>query len=93
MSIEKLDKDRLYKIIGERLREARLAKGLKAPEVAEMIGLQKTAFYMFERGLNMPKLWVLIQLCVIYGVNPSYILLFDELPNLSHKQLANLLNK
>ncbi|AIM37422.1 hypothetical protein KO02_12540 [Sphingobacterium sp. ML3W] len=85
-----LNKANIFKEIGSRLRKAREMKDMTATEVAAKIGLQKTAFSHFENGTNMPKLWIFLQLCAIYEVNPSYILCLDDTSTISKQKIEKL---
>lgn len=57
-----------------RLKELRLAKGLKQEEVAQMLGIGRTAYGAYEIEDNIPPLNKLMQLAKFYGVSMDYIL-------------------
>jgi transcriptional regulator with XRE-family HTH domain len=57
-----------------RLKELRLAKGLKQEEVARMLGIGRTAYGAYEIEDNIPPLNKLLQLAEFYGVSMDYIL-------------------
>jgi transcriptional regulator with XRE-family HTH domain len=57
-----------------RLKELRLAKGLKQEEVANMLGIGRTAYGAYEIEDNIPPLNKLLQLAEFYGVSIDYIL-------------------
>jgi transcriptional regulator with XRE-family HTH domain len=57
-----------------RLKELRLAKGLKQEEVAKMLGIGRTAYGAYEIEDNIPPLNKLLQLANFYGVSMDYIL-------------------
>lgn len=57
-----------------RLRELRLAKGLKQEEVAKILGIGRTAYGAYEIEDNIPPLNKMMQLATFYGVSMDYIL-------------------
>jgi transcriptional regulator with XRE-family HTH domain len=57
-----------------RLKELRLAKGLKQEEVAKMLGIGRMAYGAYEIEDNIPPLNKLMQLADFYGVSLDYIL-------------------
>ena len=59
---------------GERLRTARLDKGLKQAEVAEKLGCAATSLTNWESGKIQPSLDVLSRLCEIYEIEPLSLL-------------------
>lgn len=62
------------KSFGEKLRDARLNKGLKQTEVAEELGCAPTSLTNWENGKVNPSLDVLSKLCVVYGISPLSLL-------------------
>lgn len=63
-----------------RLKELRLAKGLNQQEVAEMLGIGRTAYGAYELGDNVPPLSKMIMLAEFYNVSLDYILYKEETP-------------
>lgn len=57
-----------------RLKELRLAKGLKQEEVAKILGIGRTAYGAYEIGDNVPPLNKVIILSQLYNVSIDYIL-------------------
>jgi transcriptional regulator with XRE-family HTH domain len=61
-----------------RLKELRLAKGLKQEEVAKLLGIGRTAYGAYELGDNLPPLNKIMQLAEFYSVSVDYILYNEE---------------
>lgn len=57
-----------------RLKELRLAKGLRQDEVAKMLGIGRTAYGAYELGDNLPPLNKLMMLAEFYNVSLDYII-------------------
>jgi transcriptional regulator with XRE-family HTH domain len=57
-----------------RLKDLRLAKGLKQEEIAKMLGIGRTAYGAYELGDNTPPTDKLLILADFYGVSIDYIL-------------------
>lgn len=54
---------------GQRLREHRLTHGRPATEVAERVGVSRTALYAWESNEARPTSENLAALCELYGLN------------------------
>lgn len=80
------------KTIGEKLREARTANGLKQSDVAAKIGCAPTSLTNWENGKVNPSLEILSKLCCVYGIEPLSLLdrlySFDDLVEISRKQVS-----
>lgn len=63
-----------YARINEHLRKLRLQKRLKQAEVAEIINVQTGTFGNMERSQQKLNLQHIIELCVLYGVQPGDVL-------------------
>lgn len=64
-----------------RLKELRLAKGLKQEEVAKVLGIGRTAYGAYEIEDNVPPLNKLLALAKFYDVSVDYILYNEETPS------------
>ena len=62
------------KTLGEKLKEARLNKGLKQSDVAERLGCAPTSLTNWENGKVNPSFDVLSRLCSIYDIAPLSLL-------------------
>lgn len=72
-----------YERIGTRLREARKIKGMTQKYVAEYLEIETNSYSNLERGAQPINLKRIIELCVLYGIKPGY-LLDDCCPELLH---------
>lgn len=63
-----------YKKIGQHLRQARNDAQLTQAAVAEKLGIAVNTYSSMERGTQRPNLHRLIELCVLFGVNPSEVI-------------------
>lgn len=59
---------------GEKLKNARLNKGMKQAEVAEILNCAPTSLTNWENGKVQPSLDVLSKLCEVYGIAPLSLL-------------------
>lgn len=57
-----------------RLRQLRLDKRLRQEQVAELIGVTKSAISAYENDLRQPSFDVLLQLANLYRVSTDYLL-------------------
>jgi DNA-binding XRE family transcriptional regulator len=62
---------RLHQILGERLRERRLAAGLTLQEAAARAGITAAAWSAFERGRTLPSLSRLASVAAAIGCEPA----------------------
>lgn len=80
------------KTIGEKLKEARLNKGLKQTEVAEKLNCAATSLTNWEKGKVNPSLDVLSNLCEVYDITPLSLLdkkyTFADLVTISAKPVS-----
>ena len=63
-----------YERIGARLREARKIKGMTQKYVAEYLDIETNSYSNLERGAQPINLKRIIELCVLYGIKPGYLL-------------------
>lgn len=61
-------------LIGERLREARIRRGLTQAEVAEKLGVTRSVIARYESGINDPPSENISKLAEILGVSADYLL-------------------
>lgn len=57
-----------------RLRELRLNKGLHQEQIANLIGVSKSAISAYENGTGQPSFEILIRLANLYRVSTDYLL-------------------
>jgi transcriptional regulator with XRE-family HTH domain len=70
-----LEKNDLYRVIGERIRVKRLANSLKQENLAFMVNLTRSSIAQIEGGKQAPSIFLLYQLC-----SALKITVFDVLP-------------
>ena len=58
----------------ERLKQARIEKGLTQKQVAEAIGVVPTAITNYETGVREPSISILKKLCLLYEVSADYLI-------------------
>lgn len=61
-------------IIGERLRKARINKGLSQEQLGKIIGVSKVSVCGYESGMRTPSLEILIKIVDALDLNPNYLL-------------------
>lgn len=59
--------------IGQRLKEARLQRGMTQPELAEAVGVTKGAIGNYETDLSSPKEPILIKLMEVLQIDANYL--------------------
>lgn len=67
-------------LIGGRLRTARLLMRMSQHAAADSLGVSQQAIANWESGESIPRVPVLLDACMVYGVSPNYILLAEPLP-------------
>lgn len=60
--------------IGERLREARMAKNLSQQQLGDMMGVSKVSVCGYEKGNRVPSNKNFLQLVELLEVTPDYLL-------------------
>ena len=73
------ERNRLMKIIGNRLRKLRKEKNLTQSEVAKMNGISLRSYSKYECGHAMMHVRTLFKLARFYSVKITYLV--DEKPN------------
>ena len=61
-------------MLAKRLKELREEKNYTQQEMAEKIGLKRTAYGAYERGVNTPDAQTLLKLAEIFDVTTDYLL-------------------
>lgn len=59
--------------IGQRLKEARLQRGMTQPELADAVGVTKGAIGNYETDLSSPKEPILIKLMEVLQIDANYL--------------------
>lgn len=63
------------KLVGIRIRQRRKAKGLTQEELSEQIGISKNHLSGIERGIYLPTIATIVNICNILGYSPDYYLI------------------
>ena len=66
-------------MIGKRIKELRLERGISQAELAKNIGVSQKAIDYWEREVNEPKASYIIALCDFFLVSADYLLGRSEL--------------
>lgn len=73
-----MNKDDLLIDFGQRLREARIKKGMTQQELADLIGTSKSVISGYENGKNDPARSVLLKLSKNLDVSLNYLMGWEE---------------
>ena len=65
--------EEIKKLIGLRLKEARLACDMTQPELAEAVGVSKGAIVNYETGFSAPNEEILINLMKVLHIDANYV--------------------
>lgn len=80
------------KTFGDKLKDARTAKGLKQSEVAEKLDCAPTSLTNWENGKVQPSLDVLSRICEVYEISPLSLLTreysYNDIVTISEKPRA-----
>lgn len=66
-------KDAIKKTIAKNIKNARIASNMTQAEAAEKLGITAQAVSNYERGINGIENSMLLQMCLIYNTNMSFI--------------------
>ena len=61
-------------MIGKRIRELRMEKGLSQQELGDLLGVSKVSICGYEKGLRIPTMENFLQLIDILELTPDYLL-------------------
>lgn len=61
-------------IIGKRLKDLRLSKGLNQQQIGEMLGVTKVSICGYENGTRTPSLETFLMIAELFGVTTDYLL-------------------
>lgn len=67
-----------YSIFTKRLREVRSSTGMSQNQVAEALGVSRSAYAYYETGATRPDLETLIRIARVFGVTTDYLLGLEE---------------
>ena len=63
---------------GNRLKEARRARGLTQAELGRLVGVGKSAISQYEHGLRLPETAILVRLAGALGVSADWLLGLED---------------
>lgn len=66
-------------IIKDRLKYVRKLNNVSQSEVANAVGITKSAYSNYEQGTREPSLFILVKLCNYFSVSADYLLGLKEL--------------
>lgn len=66
--------DNLYRQLGERIRQQRMAVNMTQEELATSIGMLRTSIVNIEAGRQKPPLHVIYQICHQLGIEPNTVM-------------------
>src|SRR5438132_978141 len=69
-----ISEERLYKIIGDRIRQGRKEQGLTQAELAQEMGFERTSITNIESGKQHPPLHLLYKLCAVLEMDIKSLL-------------------
>lgn len=75
------------KLLGKRIRELRIKKGLKQEQLAEMVDMEPASICNIENGKNYPSFMNLEKIINVLGVSFIEVFQFDQ-----HQEKIDLIN-
>jgi transcriptional regulator with XRE-family HTH domain len=72
------DEHQLYRLIGSRLRDQRVAQGLSQAQLAEKIGMLRTSITNIEAGRQRVPIHVLYHICEVLSISVYAVLPAEE---------------
>lgn len=73
-----LDKNKLLKVIGERIRQFRILKGLSQENMASDLGISTNAYGKYERGQTDINITRMAEICELFNVSFEEFFSFDK---------------
>lgn len=85
------EKEKIQKTLSDRLKKARMEKGLTQPELAKIIGSTDRNISNYETGYSFPSIVVLYKISIALSTSVDYLFGFTEDPTIheSDKQLTD----
>lgn len=77
--------------IGQRIKQAREAKGLTQEQLAEKVVLSASHISVIERGMKTPKLETLVEILNILNVDANFVL--SDVLSVSNEIVSSMLSK
>ena len=73
--------------LGEKIKLARIKKGLKQSDLSNLLGIRNTAISSWENNQSKPDINMLEVLCSILEENPNYFFNLDNKDNITINEL------
>jgi transcriptional regulator with XRE-family HTH domain len=83
-----LEKNDLYRVIGEQIKAKRLSNSLKQEDLAARVRLTRSSIAQIEAGKQAPSIFLLYQLCDLLKISVFDILPKDEFDSLSSERFS-----
>jgi transcriptional regulator with XRE-family HTH domain len=83
-----LEKNDLYRVIGEQIKTKRLSNSLKQEDLATRVRLTRSSIAQIEAGKQAPSIFLLYQLCDSLKISVFDILPKDEFDPLSSERFS-----
>jgi len=83
-----IEKNDLYRVIGEQIKTKRLSNSLKQENLAAKVRLTRSSIAQIEAGKQAPSIFLLYQLCTALKISVFDILPKDEFDPLSAERFS-----
>ncbi|MDR2407678.1 MAG: helix-turn-helix domain-containing protein [Bacteroidales bacterium] len=83
-----VEKNDLYRVIGEQIKTKRLSNSLKQEDLAARVRLTRSSIAQIEAGKQAPSIFLLYQLCDLLKISVFDILPKDEFDPLSSERFS-----
>lgn len=91
MALTNQEKEVFYKIVGERIKEARKAASINQDELARMIGMSRVSVVNIEKGRQSPPIHLLLEISNALRIEPG--LLFPKFSEIKNSEVKVILGK
>lgn len=66
--------------LGDKIKKLRLEANIKQSELAEQLGVARTAISNWEKDINKPNVDLISRMCYIFNVSPDYFFDIEKAP-------------
>lgn len=80
-----MDKELLYKEIGDKIRDVRKSRGLTIEKTADILGVSPSYLGLVERGERCLSSSKMVKFCTSFGVSAEYLLMGGNDRSKNHK--------
>jgi transcriptional regulator with XRE-family HTH domain len=78
------------KIIGGKIQELRIAKGITQKDIAESLGVGQTIVAYWEKGEREIKATTVAELSNLFGVTPNYLMGYEDVIVMSNNEVMRI---